>query len=228
MTWHPERGRSVQVMRRQDGCSHRCCRQTETGPGQPVELAGCAGQRHHRHWSGQSASQMNTRPAPMRVRSDRERGTTNAIERRNTTSGQSPYAGIDFRLTTSKIRNPDGSVVFRLEVGRDLSDQGMDALAIARGTQGLVPLGDQPEAIDRLVAIFPLHRRRPVVPTPRSRRWTTGASQSSKRWIFRIVLLDPRQMLQALIALVLRCVVGNRFDCLPGAQSGSRLPGLPT
>jgi ribonucleoside-diphosphate reductase alpha chain len=37
------------------------------------------------------------------------------IERRNTTSSQSPYAGIDFRLTTSEIRNPDGSVVFRLE-----------------------------------------------------------------------------------------------------------------
>jgi ribonucleoside-diphosphate reductase alpha chain len=37
------------------------------------------------------------------------------IERRNTTQGQSPYAGIDFRLTTSEIRNPDGSVVFRLE-----------------------------------------------------------------------------------------------------------------
>jgi ribonucleoside-diphosphate reductase alpha chain len=37
------------------------------------------------------------------------------IERRNTTSGQSPYAGIDFRLTTSEIKNPDGSVVFRLE-----------------------------------------------------------------------------------------------------------------
>ncbi|CCD99383.1 vitamin B12-dependent ribonucleotide reductase [Bradyrhizobium sp. STM 3809] len=37
------------------------------------------------------------------------------IERRNTTEGQSPYQGIDFRLTTSEIRNPDGSVVFRLE-----------------------------------------------------------------------------------------------------------------
>jgi ribonucleoside-diphosphate reductase alpha chain len=37
------------------------------------------------------------------------------IERRNTTDGQSPYAQIDFRLTTSEIRNPDGSVVFRLE-----------------------------------------------------------------------------------------------------------------
>src|SRR4051812_12840291 len=37
------------------------------------------------------------------------------IERRYTTDGQSPYAAIDFRLTTSEIRNPDGSVVFRLE-----------------------------------------------------------------------------------------------------------------
>src|SRR5215471_3386791 len=37
------------------------------------------------------------------------------IERRNTSSGQSPYAGIDFRLTTSEIKNPDGSVVFHLD-----------------------------------------------------------------------------------------------------------------
>ena len=37
------------------------------------------------------------------------------IERRYTKADQSPYAAIDFRLTTSEIRNPDGSVVFRLE-----------------------------------------------------------------------------------------------------------------
>ena len=37
------------------------------------------------------------------------------IERRYTTSGQSPYASIAFRAATSEIRNPDGSVVFRLE-----------------------------------------------------------------------------------------------------------------
>ncbi len=37
------------------------------------------------------------------------------IERRYTKDGQSPYAAIEFRLTTSEIRNPDGSVVFRLE-----------------------------------------------------------------------------------------------------------------
>ncbi|MBN9058337.1 MAG: vitamin B12-dependent ribonucleotide reductase, partial [Rhizobiales bacterium] len=37
------------------------------------------------------------------------------IERRYTTAGQSAYAGIEFRTTKSEIRNPDGSVVFRLE-----------------------------------------------------------------------------------------------------------------
>src|SRR5688572_31399193 len=37
------------------------------------------------------------------------------IERLYTKENQSPYAAIGFRLTTSEIRNPDGSVVFRLE-----------------------------------------------------------------------------------------------------------------
>ncbi|MEQ8784085.1 MAG: vitamin B12-dependent ribonucleotide reductase [Roseibium album] len=37
------------------------------------------------------------------------------IERRYTKEGQSPYAGIEFRTATSEIRNPDGSIVFRLE-----------------------------------------------------------------------------------------------------------------
>ncbi|WP_132252181.1 vitamin B12-dependent ribonucleotide reductase [Methylobacterium segetis] len=37
------------------------------------------------------------------------------FERRYTTSGQSPYAAIPFRKALSEIRNPDGSVVFRLE-----------------------------------------------------------------------------------------------------------------
>ncbi|HUF86194.1 MAG TPA: vitamin B12-dependent ribonucleotide reductase [Thermohalobaculum sp.] len=36
------------------------------------------------------------------------------IERRFTREGQSPYAEIAFRQATSEIRNPDGSVVFRL------------------------------------------------------------------------------------------------------------------
>jgi len=37
------------------------------------------------------------------------------IERRYTKEGQSPYAEIAFRKATSEIRNPDGSIVFRLE-----------------------------------------------------------------------------------------------------------------
>ena len=37
------------------------------------------------------------------------------IERRFTTEGQDAYAGLAFRHATSEIRNPDGSVVFRLE-----------------------------------------------------------------------------------------------------------------
>ncbi len=54
------------------------------------------------------------------------------IERRHTTSGRSPYAGIDFRLTTSEIPNPDGSVVFKLEnveVPTEWSQVASDVLA---------------------------------------------------------------------------------------------------
>jgi ribonucleoside-diphosphate reductase alpha chain len=54
------------------------------------------------------------------------------IERRYTTDGQSPYAGIAFRLTTSEIRNPDGSVVFRaddVEVPAAWSQVASDVLA---------------------------------------------------------------------------------------------------
>src|SRR5215469_9344384 len=45
----------------------------------------------------------------------RTKGRTMRIERRYTKEGQSPYAAIEFRLTESEIRNPDGSVVFRAE-----------------------------------------------------------------------------------------------------------------
>src|ERR1700739_3588866 len=54
------------------------------------------------------------------------------IERRYTTDGQSPYADITFRLTTSEIRNPDGSVVFHadsVEVPEQWSQVASDVLA---------------------------------------------------------------------------------------------------
>src|SRR5947199_2938958 len=44
-----------------------------------------------------------------------KKGQRMRIERRFTKDGQSPYAEIEFRLTTSEIRNPDGSVVFKAE-----------------------------------------------------------------------------------------------------------------
>ncbi|HEY5081956.1 MAG TPA: vitamin B12-dependent ribonucleotide reductase [Bauldia sp.] len=37
------------------------------------------------------------------------------IERRYTKAGQSAYEGIEFRTTKSEIKNPDGSIVFRLD-----------------------------------------------------------------------------------------------------------------
>ena len=37
------------------------------------------------------------------------------IERRTTKTGESAYAGIEFRTTRSEIKNPDGSIVFRLD-----------------------------------------------------------------------------------------------------------------
>ena len=39
----------------------------------------------------------------------RRRRQCSACERRYTTAGQSPYAGIPFRKALSEIRNPDGS-----------------------------------------------------------------------------------------------------------------------
>src|SRR5450631_1317449 len=54
------------------------------------------------------------------------------IERRYTKEGQLPYAEIPFRLTTSEIRNPDGSVVFHaddVEVPASWSQVASDVLA---------------------------------------------------------------------------------------------------
>jgi len=54
------------------------------------------------------------------------------IERRYTIEGQSAYADIGFRLTTSEIRNPDGSVVFHaedVEVPEQWSQVASDVLA---------------------------------------------------------------------------------------------------
>jgi ribonucleoside-diphosphate reductase alpha chain len=62
----------------------------------------------------------------------RLKGGKMRIERRYTKDGQSPYADIAFRPTTSEIRNPDGSVVFRadnVEVPMAWSQVASDVLA---------------------------------------------------------------------------------------------------
>jgi ribonucleoside-diphosphate reductase alpha chain len=54
------------------------------------------------------------------------------IERRFTTAGRDPYSGIEFRLATSEIRNPDGSRVFHLpdiEVPASWSQVACDIIA---------------------------------------------------------------------------------------------------
>ncbi|MGH6882943.1 MAG: vitamin B12-dependent ribonucleotide reductase, partial [Hypericibacter sp.] len=54
------------------------------------------------------------------------------IDRRFTRAGDSPYADIEFRKTTSEIRNPDGSLVFQLrdiDVPADWSQVACDVLA---------------------------------------------------------------------------------------------------
>jgi len=54
------------------------------------------------------------------------------IERRYTKDGQSAYAEVEFRLTTSEIRNPDGSVVFHadnVEIPAQWSQVASDVLA---------------------------------------------------------------------------------------------------
>jgi ribonucleoside-diphosphate reductase alpha chain len=67
------------------------------------------------------------------------------IERRYTKQGRSPYEGIPFAKRTSEIRNPDGSVVFRLEdidVPQAWSQVATDILAQKYFRKAGVPLTD--------------------------------------------------------------------------------------
>jgi len=113
MAWEPGRGGPPRRTCGGNRGARTSVAVRETGPDPPVELAdvqakvvvdfGPAGSLKENTRRRHKRSGHKNGARPMR------------IERRNTTQGQSPYAGIDFRLTTSEIRNPDGSVVFRLE-----------------------------------------------------------------------------------------------------------------
>jgi ribonucleoside-diphosphate reductase alpha chain len=77
------------------------------------------------------------------------------IARRFTTDDQDAYAGIEFTLTTSEIRNPDGSVVFRLadlEVPKSWSQVASDILAQKYLRKAGVPAALKPVAEKTLPA----------------------------------------------------------------------------
>ena len=73
------------------------------------------------------------------------------IERHFTEAGRSPYESFEFRETVSEIRNPDGSVVFRLdaiEVPADWSQVACDVLAQKYFRKAGVPARLKPVAED--------------------------------------------------------------------------------
>src|SRR3954454_21213337 len=100
-------------------------RQTE--PGQPGNTrCGQAGPHRRNRVGG-----LYLRGTP-RTAKDAQKGQRMRIERRFTKDGQSPYAEIEFRSTTSEIRNPDGSTVFKadgVEVPEFWSQVASDVLA---------------------------------------------------------------------------------------------------
>ena len=87
------------------------------------------------------------------------------INRRFTAAGKSPYEKIPFRRATSEIKNPDGSVVFRLEnfaVPEHWSQVAADILAHLQQCRDRVSaagLSDQVEARDRVLRLERIERR---------------------------------------------------------------------
>ena len=108
------------------------------------------------------------------------------IERRYTEKGKSAYAAIEFRTTKSEIRNPDGSVVFRLEgieVPASWSQVAADILAQKYFRKAGVPA--RLEAVEEPGVPAWLWRRRPdaaaLAALPEAAR---HGSESSARQVF--------------------------------------------
>src|SRR3954447_18820274 len=77
------------------------------------------------------------------------------IGRRFTTDGKSPYDGVPFRTTASEIRNPDGSVGFkldRIDVPADWSQVACDVLAQKYFRKAGIPAALRPVAEDDVPA----------------------------------------------------------------------------
>ncbi|WP_417514664.1 vitamin B12-dependent ribonucleotide reductase [Minwuia sp.] len=99
------------------------------------------------------------------------------IERRFTTEGASPYDAIEFRTTNSEIRNPDGSIVFRLEnleVPRQFTQVAADILAQKYFRKAGVPAATAP--VDEEDVPAWLQRRVPdedaLAKLPKAERYT--------------------------------------------------------
>src|SRR5882724_11450538 len=100
------------------------------------------------------------------------------IERRFTKDGQFPYADIAFRLTTSEIRNPDGSVVFRqdnIEVPESWSQVASDVLAQKYFRKAGIPKETVPVEENTVSSWLWRHAPKPD---------TTFGSESTARQVF--------------------------------------------
>ncbi|WP_374375759.1 vitamin B12-dependent ribonucleotide reductase [Dongia sp.] len=106
------------------------------------------------------------------------------IARRFTKAGQSPYADILFRRTTSEIKNPDGSIVFQLkdiEVPADWSQVASDVLAQKYFRKAGIPAALRP-VIEGDVPEFLWRRegdREALVKLPAEKRF--GSEMSAKQ-----------------------------------------------
>ena len=109
------------------------------------------------------------------------------IERRYTKDGQSPYADIAFRLTTSEIRNPDGSVVFKaenVEVPEFWSQVASDVLAQKYFRKAGVPCAaEEGRGRDRPVLAVALGRRRGRA-RPRCPRTSASSASVPSKQVF--------------------------------------------
>ena len=108
------------------------------------------------------------------------------IERRYTSEGQDPFAGIAFRQASTEIRNPDGSVVFRntsVEVPEDWSQVAADIIAQKYFRKAGVPARTRP--VEEPDVPSWLWRQEPdeaaMADLPEDQQWT---GESSARQVF--------------------------------------------
>ena len=103
------------------------------------------------------------------------------IRRQFTVEGHSPYEGIAFRLATSEIRNPDGSVVFRqtdIEVPEEWSQVACDVLAQKYFRKAGIPTSLKPVREDGVPEFLWRQERR----RRRHARASIRPSRSSTAW----------------------------------------------